>query len=121
MNRAPLGWPTSVPPPTVDGWIERATSWLLDQLPGEYREYEVARRYPILLSRLALLQVRSEVGSVRLLIGRIRVDLKGFLTPAATNSALEMFEKRLANLAALEREVTLVGDAIERNAQGRLT
>ena len=121
MIKVPLGWPTSVPPPTADGWLDRATSWLLDQLPGEYREYEVARRHPILLSRLALLQVRAETTSLRLLLGRIRVDLKGLLTPAATNSAIEMMEKRLAGLAALEREVTLLGDAIERNAQSRLT
>ena len=121
MIRAPLGWPTQVPPPTVDGWLDGATNWLLDQLPGEYRQYEVARRHPILLSRLALLQVRAEITSVRLLLGRVRVDLKGLLTPTATNSAIEMLEQRLAALAALEREVTLLGDAIELNAHSHLT
>ena len=121
MNRTPVGWPASIPPPTADGWIDRATGWLLDQLPGEYREYEVARRHPILLSRLGLLQVRAESSSLRLLLGRIRVDLKGLLTPEATNGAIEMLEKRLVSLAALEREVTLVGDAIERSSSSRLT
>jgi hypothetical protein len=37
------------------------------------------------------------------------------LTPAATASAIEMLEKRLASLATLERQVTLVGAAIERS------
>ena len=110
-----------MPPPTVDDWLVRGTNWLFDQLPGEYREYEIARRYPILLARLALLQVRAEIGALRLLLARIRVDLRDLLTPVATNSAIEMLEKRLAILAALEREVTLVGDAIERGAQSRVT
>jgi hypothetical protein len=57
------------------------------------------------------------MSSLRILLGRIRVDLREFLTPTATSSAVEMLEKRLATLATLERQVTLVGEAIERSAQ----
>jgi hypothetical protein len=97
--------------------LVRGSQWLLDQLPGEYREFDVARRHPILLARLALLQVNAETSALRLLLARIRVDMREILTPAATDSAIEMLEKRLASLATLERQVTLVGEAIERSAR----
>jgi hypothetical protein len=113
MFRIPPGWPSDVPLPSADDWLVRASSWLLDQLPGEYREFEVARRHPVLLARLALLQVRAETNAVRLLVAKVRVDMKEMLTPEATASAVEMLEKRLVTLASLERQVTLVGEAIE--------
>lgn len=96
----------------------RASNWLLDLLPGEYREYEMARRHPILLSRLASLQIKSEAEALRLLLARIRVDLREYLPPTATESAIDMLEKRLAQLGLLERQVTLVGEAIERSSRG---
>ncbi len=116
VSRTPPGWPDQVPPSTAEDWLVQATHWLLDQLPGEYREFDIARRHPILLARLALLQIRAEVGALRSLITRIRVDLREFLTPTATESAIEMLERRLARLAALERQVTLVTEAIERGS-----
>lgn len=116
-GRSPTGWPSQVPSPDSEDWLVPATRWLLDQLPGEYREYEMARRHPILLARLASLQIGAEVGALRLLLARIRVDLKEFLSPTATDSAIEMLEKRLAVLGTLERQVTLISEAIERSGR----
>lgn len=104
-----------MPAPSSDEWLSRASLWLFDQIPGEYREFAIARRHPILLSRLALLQVKAEVSALKILLARIRVDFREMLTPAATASAIEMLEKRLASLVTLERQVTLVGEAIERS------
>jgi len=94
--------------------LRGGTNWLLDILPGEYRQYGVARRYPILLARLAELQVSAEVTNVRAFLARLRVELRDVLPPNATTSAVEMLEKRLVGLAALARQVQLVTEAIER-------
>lgn len=117
VSRTPPGWPSHVPSPYSPDWVLSAGNWLLDQLPGDYREYEMVRRHPVLLARLALLQIRAEVGAVRTMLARIRVDFKEFLTPTATQDAIDMLEKRLARLDVLERQVTLVSAALERTTR----
>lgn len=119
MSQVRPGWPAEVPPPSNEEWQIRAAGWLLDQLPGEYRAFEVARRHPVLLAQLALVQVRAELAALTQLLARIRVDMHSLLTPEAIESAVEMLGKRLATLTALERQVTLVAESLERFSGAR--
>ena len=49
----PPGWPAEVRPPSSPDWETSAVAWLLDAVPPDYRAYEVLRRHPLALARMA--------------------------------------------------------------------
>ncbi|HVU74746.1 MAG TPA: hypothetical protein VHE83_17420 [Mycobacteriales bacterium] len=112
-------WPPGLPPPTTAGWGEPAVSWLLDVVPGEHRSYEVLRRHPVALARLALAQVEAELAAGRDGAATARRDLADLLPAQAIEDVLAVYEREQARLTALMRSVRAV-DAAFRQAAGPL-
>ncbi|TMR89252.1 hypothetical protein EJK15_61785 [Nonomuraea basaltis] len=50
----PPEWPPEVRQPSVPDWETSAVAWLLDAVPPDYRAYEILKRYPTALARMAL-------------------------------------------------------------------
>jgi hypothetical protein len=113
---APVGWPSQLPPPGSSEWQERASAWLFDLCPGEYRSYELLRRHPVILARLAHAHINAAIVAAREGWTRARVELKELVDPATVDGAISMYEREGARLAALLREVSLVETALADHA-----
>jgi len=112
MTSAPVGWPEVIPPPGAPEWQRRAVAWLFDLCPGEYRRYDVLRRHPVLLARLAVAQVEASIEAARSGWSGIRVELRDQIEPSVIEAAISMYEREGARLSALVREVRLVEAAL---------
>ena len=108
----PPGWPGRVPPPGSADWQQRATDWLLDQSPGEYRSYPVLRRYPVVLAWLAEQNVRAHLDAARRAYATARSHLGETLEPVVVAEVLTTLETDGARLLAAVREVSLVHAAL---------
>lgn len=118
----PPGWPLAVPPPGAAEWQARAVGWLWDLVPAHYRRYDVLRRYPVLLARMAVAQVQVEEHAARGGLATARADLRGELTggsgvpdgvpPEAVEALLNVYERELSRLAAVALAVDLVAQAL---------
>ena len=118
---APPGWPASVPPPGAADWTDGAVKWLLDQCPPEYRSYEVLRAYPVALSRLAVHHVDAELAAARRGYASARATLRDLLPAEAIDRVLVAYEREGARLAALQRAVEMVDQALQgRQFRARL-
>jgi hypothetical protein len=115
MN-APLGWPSQLPPPGTPEWQVRAASWLFDLCPGEYRAYELLRRHPVVLARMARAHINAAIVAAREGWTSARVELKEVVDPATVDGAISMYEREGARLSALLREVSLVEAALADHA-----
>ncbi|MCF2526297.1 hypothetical protein [Yinghuangia soli] len=109
---APPGWPRGVRPPGVEGWEETAVRWLYDLVPPGYRRHEVLRRHPELLARMARQHVAAALQAARYGYGTARVDLRDRVEVHVVESVLRMYEYEGSRAAALEREVSLVEEAL---------
>ena len=109
----PAGWPREVPPPGAPDWERKASNWLFDLCPGDYRSYEVLRRHPQVLARLAKVQVESAIAAARDGWSTARVEWKE-LEPATRDAVISMYEREGARLSAVLREVTLVERALSK-------
>ena len=49
----PPGWPAGVHPPGSEEFESTAVTWLLDEVPPDYRLHGVLRRYPVALAATA--------------------------------------------------------------------
>ena len=111
MSSVPAGWPQQVPPPGSPDWERKATNWLFDFCPGDYRSYDVLRRHPQVLARMAKVQVEASIAAARDGWAAARVEWRG-LEPATRDAVIAMYEKEGARLSAVLREVTLVERAL---------
>ena len=108
----PPQWPAAVRPPGAPDWEESAVGWLLDQVPGDYRAYEVLRRHPVVLSRFAAGHVEACLESARRGWRSLRRDLGRQLPPEVVEAAMTAYEREGARLAGLAREVAAVDAAL---------
>lgn len=108
----PPGWPDAVRPPGAPDWERTAVAWLLDLVPPEYRAYEVLRRYPVLLARMAGDHVSAGLEAARAGWRSVRVDLADLLPPHAMDAAVSAYEREGARLAAAARGVSVVAAAL---------
>lgn len=108
----PPHWPERVGPPGTPDWELSATSWLYDHVPAEYRAYEVLRRYPVLLVRLAAEQVEASLAAARAGWRTVRSDLRDDLPPEAMEAAMQAYEREGHRLTELGREVAVVSAAL---------
>ncbi|MDI2132174.1 hypothetical protein [Yinghuangia seranimata] len=109
---APPGWPRGVRPPGVDGWEETAVRWLYELVPPGYRRHEVLRRHPPLLARMARQHVTAALQAARYGYSTARLDLRDREDVNTIEALLRAYEYEGARAAALEREVTLVEEAL---------
>lgn len=108
----PPDWPTAVPPPDAPDWQRAAVGWLLDQVPADYRAYEVLRRHPVLLSRLAVEHVEACLAAARAGWRTVRHDLADLVPPEAIAAAVQTYEREGRRLAGLSRQVAAVDEAL---------
>lgn len=87
--------------------------WLLDQVPPEYRRYDVLRKYPVLLARFAGDHVSAALEAARAGWRSLRVDLAGLLPAEAMDAAMDAYEREGSRLSALGRSVEVVSAALQ--------
>lgn len=108
----PPTWPEAVWAPDTPDWEDSAASWLLDQVPPEYRRYDVLRRYPVLLARFAADHTTAALEAARTGWRSLRVDLGSHLPIEALDAAMDAYEREGARLAAVARSVEVVSAAL---------
>ena len=93
-------------------WEQRATAWLLDQSPSEYRGYPLLRKHPVVLAWLAEQNVRAHLEAARRAYANARAELAAGLAPEVIAEVLTTLETDGARLLAAVREVSLVHAAL---------
>ena len=113
------GWPAQLLPPGADGWQRKAIGWLYDLCPPDHRQYEVLRRHPVLLARVARENVAAAAEACRRGIATARSDLGGRNPGDGTAVPLEaiegliaLYEREALRLEAAARAVVLVQYAL---------
>jgi hypothetical protein len=116
MTAVPPWWPAQVPHPGTPDWERSAVSWLLDQVPGEWREHAVLRRHPTLLARLAAGQTAASLEATREGWRTLRRDVGrggAKLPPDVVEEAMAAYERQGGRLVELGRQVDAVRQAID--------
>ena len=108
----PPGWPADVRPPGTHDWERTATAWLLDLCPPDYRAYEVLRRHPVVLARVAHHHVQGAIAAARTGLSTARQDLSDVADVPTVEAAVSMYEREGARLMALARSLALVEEAL---------
>lgn len=108
----PPNWPEAVWAPGTQDWEASATTWLLEQVPPEYRRYDVLRRYPVLLARFAGDHTGAALEAARSGWRSLRVDLKDHLPGEAVDAAMDAYEREGSRLAGVARSVEVVSAAL---------
>lgn len=109
---APPGWPVQVRPPDAPGWEATAANWLLDICPPEYRSYPVLRRHVVVLARFSVLHVEASQAAVRRGLSEARVALREVCAAETVETAVDVWQRESARLAAERRAVGLVEEAL---------
>jgi hypothetical protein len=110
---APPEWPAEVPPPGVPGWERRAIAWLFDACPPDFRGYELLRRQPVVLARVAAGQVAASVEACRRGLATVRADLREVVPPEVVDETIALYETEGARLSAVGRGIAVVAQALE--------
>lgn len=105
-------WPAAVAPPGAPEWERTAGTWLLELVPGEYRDYPVLRRHPVLLARFTAGQVTASLEAARQGWRDLRRDLGAELPPEVVDAAMAAYQREGVRLAELERAVAAVRAAL---------
>jgi hypothetical protein len=116
VTEVPPWWPAQVARPGDPDWERSAVSWLLDQVPGEWREHEVLRRHPTLLARLAAGETAASLEATREGWRTLRRDVgRGGpqLPPDVVEEAMAAYERQGVRLVELGRQVDAVRQAID--------
>lgn len=116
MTEVPPWWPQDVHRPGAPDWERSAVSWLLDLVPGEWREHEVLRRHPTLLARLAVAQTGASLEATREGWRTLRRDVGrggARLPPEVVEEAMAAYERQGARLVEVTRQVDAVRQAID--------
>jgi hypothetical protein len=96
----------------VPGFAGRATGWLLDLCPAEYRGYPLLQRHPLALAWLAGRHVAAAARAADVALASARGDLAGRLPPEGIGELIEILEREQARLRRTGREVGLVEQAL---------
>ncbi|WP_327591388.1 hypothetical protein OHA25_60675 (plasmid) [Nonomuraea sp. NBC_00507] len=108
----PPDWPPEVRSPSDPEWETSAVAWLLDAVPPEHRAYEVLRRHPLALARLALQHVNAAVEAARAGYRNAPTDLHGHLPPGAIEAVREVYREEGPRLIRLIRSIEVVDQAL---------
>ena len=111
----PPGWPERVEPPRSEGWEATAVAWLLDLAPG-YRQHEIVRRYPVILAYIVRHHIHGSLEGAREGYRTIRAELAEQAPPHAVDAALKAYRTEGHRLAATDRAVELVEQALRGEA-----
>ncbi|GCD99784.1 hypothetical protein EHYA_07506 [Embleya hyalina] len=87
-------------------------AWLFDLCPPGFRNYDVLRKYPVILARMAHQHVTATLAAARDGYGTARLDLRDAIPVHAIDGVLRMYEYEGSRAAATERAVDLVERAL---------
>ena len=88
-------------------------SWLLDLAPPEFRGHEVFRRHPQILAWAVQHYVDAALVASRAAYASARADLAAAVAPEAVDETLRALEFEGVRLAAAQRQVGLVIQALQ--------
>lgn len=107
MTNTPVGWPADLVSPFDPEFSGQVSRWLLERLPGEFRDTGI-RNDPIALAWVLHERVRSDIELMRRLYATARVS-SGSPTPSVLLEALSQIGGQLLRT---DREVNSVASAI---------
>jgi hypothetical protein len=110
----PPGWPADVPDPLADGWEQRASIWLFDHCPPDYRGYDVLRRHPVVLAHVARASIAASVDAAESGLRTARHDLRDAVPQETVEAAVAAYEHERLRL----REAATAADLIWRALRG---
>lgn len=116
MTEVPPWWPEGVHHPGAPDWQRSAVAWLLDLVPGDWREHDVLRRHPTLLARLAAGQNTASLEATRDGWRTLRRDVGrggARLPPDVVDEAMAAYERQGARMVELTRQIDAVRQAID--------
>ena len=90
-------WPSDLIPAGAPGWEEKASAWLLDRCPSEFRTYEIFRTHPEALGYVATFHLEHQVEAIRDAYRSARTTAQ--LKPEALSELLTTLEHEGARLA----------------------
>jgi len=90
-------WPKDLIPSGSPGWEIKASAWLLDRCPSEFRTYEIFRTHPAALGYVARFQLEHQVEAIRDAYRSARTTAN--LAPEALTELLTTLEHEGARLA----------------------
>jgi hypothetical protein len=90
-------WPADLVPAGSPGWESKASAWLLDRCPSEFRTYEIFRTHPSALGYVAVFQLEHQVEAIRDAYRSARTTAN--LAPQALAELLTTLEHEGARLA----------------------
>ena len=115
MTNTPAGWPADLVSSFDPEFPGQVTRWLLERLPGEFRDTEI-RNDPIALSWVLCERLKSDLELMRRLYATARVN-SGSAKPS---ELLEAISEIGAQLLRTEREANSVAIAIEALDHGKI-
>ena len=90
-------WPVDLIPAGAPGWEQKASAWLFDRCPSEFRTYEIFRTHPTALGYVATFQLEHQVEAIRDAYRSARTTSQ--LAPEALSEVLTTLEHEGARLA----------------------
>jgi len=101
-----------VPPPGERGWDHRASAWLLDHCPPDYRLYPAWRRHPIALAWFTVRHLDAQLDAMRSAYREVRVDLVDDIGPEGVAQVLADLECEGVRLLSARRAAGLLDPAV---------
>ncbi|MGZ4597584.1 MAG: hypothetical protein ACXV2H_14770 [Actinomycetes bacterium] len=108
----PPGWPAPVRPPGTPDWTRSASAWLFDICPHDYRAYDVLRRHPVVLARVAAHHLEAGIEAARTGLSTARQELSDVVDVATVEQTVAAYEREGARLLATARSLALVEQAL---------
>lgn len=108
----PVGWPAGVHPPGTPGFEQTAVSWLLDQVPPDYRLHGVLVRHPLALAALARHHLAGCVEGARQGYRSARAELGNDLPPGGLAAVLTAYQTEGRRLVTAATATDLISRAL---------
>ncbi len=110
-RHVPAGWPRDLPPAGTDEFDAKVTGWLLDRGPADLRS-SALRRWPLALARYLAHMTAADLDGTRRAYAMARVELGTALAADELTAVQAALEAEGARLLQVQREVSLVEDAL---------
>ena len=109
-------WPADLTPVGAPGWQAKASAWLLDRCPSEFRTYEIFKTQPAALGYVALHQLEHQVEAIRDAYRNARTNAN--LPPEVLSDLLSTLEHEGARLALeLKSANSVIGALIANKSE----
>ncbi len=112
----PAGWPHGLVSPDHEDFVGLAVKWLLDQGPADLRTSPL-RQYPLALALYLDSFTRGAIVGARHGYSQTRSNLDGIYQASDLETVQQALASEGARLVALQRELSLVIDGLQRKNQ----